>query len=244
MPHFEAQTGTRAQVRGSRNRGSSTRGRAAGQRLGLRGATVATCACQGQQALAEIIRRLQADDTELQSTVLAGALMAHMAGNLREKFDTFATWLLAGFGAAVGLLLSNDKASTLETAPMIRSGTELFVWAMCVTVVEKYLAIIVAASSEAAAFSRTTFKEYLKERREAKLSETLSMQTFVKEFVRPIFKPAAWLASIQIRKVMAGDLNAGARPMVIISQTQGALLLVEIGLFVAAIVKVVAALPK
>jgi hypothetical protein len=69
------------------------------------------------------------------------------------------------------------------------------------------------------------------------------MQTFIREFLRPMFKPAVWLASFALRKVAAGDFNAGVRQLVIMSQTQGALLLVEVGLFVAAIWRIVSTLP-
>lgn len=60
----------------------------------------------------------------------------------------------------------------------------------------------------------------------------------------PMFKPAVWLASFSARKIVAGDLNAGVRQLVVMSQTQGALLLVEVGLFVAAIWRIVSTLPS
>jgi hypothetical protein len=46
------------------------------------------------------------------------------------------------------------------------------------------------------------------------------MQTLIREFVRPMFKPALWIASFALRKTMAGDLNAGVRPLAIMAQTQ------------------------
>jgi hypothetical protein len=69
------------------------------------------------------------------------------------------------------------------------------------------------------------------------------MQTLIREFVRPMFKPALWIASFALRKTMAGDLNAGVRPLAIMAQTQGALVLVEVGLFVASIWRIVDTLP-
>jgi ABC-type Fe3+-siderophore transport system permease subunit len=104
----------------------------------------------------------EGDDSEVQSVALAGALMAHLAGNLSAKFDTFATWLLAGFGAAVGLLLTSHEVSSLVPAATIRWGAKLFLAAVCVTVVEKYLSIIVAAGSEGAEFSRSAFEDHFK----------------------------------------------------------------------------------
>jgi hypothetical protein len=185
----------------------------------------------------------QSDDAEVQSVALAGAVMAHLAGNLSAKFDTFATWLLAGFGAAVVLLLTSHEISVLVPAASIRYGAKLFLAAVCVTVVEKYLSIIVAGGSEGADFARSTLEDHLKKRREQGLPLNLNMQTFIGEFLRPLFKPAVWLASFALRKIAAGDFNAGARQLVVMSQTQGALLLAEVGLFIAAIWRIVATLP-
>ena len=119
------------------------------------------------------------DDKGVQSVALAGVLMADLAGNLCAKFDTFATWLLAGFGAAVALLLTSHEALAVVSPATIRYGAKLFLAAVFVTVIEKYLSIIVAAGSEGPAFSRTTMQEYFKQRRQLGLPSTLHMTTFV-----------------------------------------------------------------
>lgn len=175
--------------------------------------------------------------------MLAGTLMAHLAGNLSAKFDSFATWLLAGFGAAVALLLTSHEVSVLVPAASIRYGAKLFLAAVFVTVFEKYLSIIVAGSSEAAEFSRKTFEDHFKKRTERGLAINLNMQTFIREILRPMFKPAVWISSFALRKIDAGDTNAGVRQLVVMSQTQGVLLMVEVGLFVAAIWRIVSTLP-
>ncbi len=59
----------------------------------------------------------ETEDPKLQGTILAGALLARLAGSLSEKFDTFATWLLAGFGAALALLLTNHDAGAWSVRP-------------------------------------------------------------------------------------------------------------------------------
>lgn len=187
--------------------------------------------------------RLKEADANAQSVMLAGQTMAHLAGNLSPKFDTFATWLLAGFGAAVGLLLTNHDVSALIPAATIRVGTKLFLWAVCVTVVEKYLYIIAAGGAEAAESARTSFNEHFKARREQNLPINLNMQLFILEMIRPLFKPALWVASGALRKIAAGDTNAGVRFLVVIAQIQGALMAVEVVLFVAAIWRIVEALP-
>jgi hypothetical protein len=141
------------------------------------------------------------------------------------------------------LLLTNHDVSTLVPAVTIRRGTNLFLAAVCVTVIEKYLYVLVTGGSEAADFARTAFEDHFKTRREQQLPLNLNMQTFIREVIRPLFKPALWIASRALRKIAAGDTNAGVRQLVVISQIQGALMLVEVGLFVAAIWQIVEALP-
>jgi hypothetical protein len=187
--------------------------------------------------------KIKEADANAQSVMLAGAGLAHLAGNLSAKFDTFATWLLAGFGAAIGLLLTNHDVSALIPAATLRSGTKLFLWAVVVTVVEKYLYIIVAGGAEGAEFARTSFNDHFKARREQNLPVNLNIQLFIREMIRPLFKPALWVASRLLRKIAAGDTNAGARMLVVISQIQGALMAVDVVLFVAGIWQIVAALP-
>jgi hypothetical protein len=182
-------------------------------------------------------------DANAQAILLSGVAMAHLAGSLSAKFDTFATWLLAGFGGAVALLLTSHEVNALIAPSVVRYGAKLFLAAVCVTVVEKYISIIVAGGSEGAEFSRTAFEEHFKARREQNLPLNFNMQKFIAEFLRPIFKPALWLNSSALRKVAAGDQNAANRQLVIMSQIQGALLLLEIGLFVAAVWGIVEALP-
>lgn len=72
--------------------------------------------------------------------VIAGALISEIAGKMSQRLDTFATWLLAGFGAAVALMLVNHEALTLLPVATVRAGLKLFVWAVIVTVIQKYLA--------------------------------------------------------------------------------------------------------
>lgn len=62
---------------------------------------------KAQAAVAEVLEARQ------QSTVLAGVMIAAVATTVSSKIDTFATWLLAAFGAAVALLLTSHEAAAL-----------------------------------------------------------------------------------------------------------------------------------
>lgn len=73
-------------------------------------------------------------DMHRQSITIAEAMIVSMAAALSSRFDTFTTWLLAGFGAGVALLLSSHEAAALLSPCAIRSGATLFCWAVVVTV--------------------------------------------------------------------------------------------------------------
>jgi hypothetical protein len=183
-------------------------------------------------------------NAQLQSRVLAATALAEMSGKLSAKFDRFASWLLAGFGGAIALLLTNQGAG-LVPPRTVRACAILFGWAVIVIVVEKYVAIIVSAGSDGAAFSRILILEHMKLKRELAQSPDIDIKTFADEIRRPMIRwPARWLASKQIRKTLSGDHTAGSRPLMYLAQIQGLLTLVEIAIFLAALGNVVANLPR
>jgi hypothetical protein len=59
----------------------------------------------------------QALDVDRQSRAIAAVLVADISAKISGKFDTFATWLLAGFGGAVALLLTNHEVGAALVPP-------------------------------------------------------------------------------------------------------------------------------
>jgi hypothetical protein len=182
-------------------------------------------------------------DVRQQSSALAGVMITSMAVTLSGKFDTFATWLLTAFGAAVGLVLTSHDAAALVLTSAIRFGAKLFCCAVVVTVIEKYIAIIVSGGGESAVAARSAVLDHIDRRRELGLSQALDMDVFTREFARALFRPFRRVASRAARKVNEGDLNAGARPILVLAQIQGLLVFVQIVLFLIALWKIVETLP-
>jgi hypothetical protein len=185
----------------------------------------------------------EAREIDLQSLGIAAALIADMSGKLSSKFDTFATWLLAGFGAAVVLLLTNDKTAALVSPPAIRLCAILFGWAVVATVIEKVLALVVSSGSDTAASARMLILDHMKLRRELGQTPDLDIAVIAEEIMRPMFWPARSFASGQIRKSLNGDLTAGARPLMRYGQMQGFLVVAEVLLFLIALWQVIKGLP-
>ena len=182
-------------------------------------------------------------DVQQQSSVVATVVLADMATRISSRFDAFATWLLAGFGGGIALMLTNHDAVTLVSRYAIRTDAKLFGAAVVVTVIEKYIAIIVIAGSEAAISSRTIVLDHIKLRREADLPPSLDARLIMAEIVSAIFRPFRWFAQRSLRKAEAGDSGAGMRRLVRLSQVQGFLLLTEIVLFLIALGTIIRALP-
>jgi hypothetical protein len=191
-----------------------------------------------QAAVAQVL------DTDRQSRAIAAILVADISAKVSGRLDTFATWLLAGFGGAVALLLTSHEVGTLVPPHTVRVCAILFGLAVIVTVAGKFIAIIVSGASEAAAFARTLILEHMKLKRELEQSESLDIKVIAEEIMRPMFRPARWIASRQIQKSLSGDHTAGARPLMRYGQIQGLLVLTEIGLFLAALWQIVANLPR
>ncbi len=103
--------------------------------------------------------------------------------------------------------------------------------------------IIVSGGSEASASARSAVLDYLDRRQERGLSQMLDTETFVREFTRPLLRPFHWVASRSARKIREGDFNAGARPLLVLAQLQGFLLLLLIVLFLTALVTIIESLP-
>ena len=185
----------------------------------------------------------QALDVRQHSSTLAMVVLADLANKISSKFDAFATWLLAGFGGGVALMLTSHDAIALVSRNAIRTDLKLFAAAVVITVIEKYIAIIVIAGSESALATRALVLEHIKLRREDDLPLNLDARLVTAEIIRPIFRPFRWLAERSANKIQAGDNGAGMRRLVRLSQVQGLLLFVQIVLFLIALSTIIRALP-
>jgi hypothetical protein len=182
-------------------------------------------------------------DTRQQSSALAIAVLADMATKISSKFDAFATWLLAGFGGAIALMLTSHDAIALISRNAIRTDLKLFGAAVVITVIEKYIAIVVIAGAEASLSARAMVLEHFKMRREINQPPNLDARIFAAEILRAIFRPFRSLAERSAKKIDSGDTGAGMRRLVRLSQVQGLLLLVQIVLFLIALGTIIRALP-
>ena len=178
----------------------------------------------------------------IQERVIAAAALCDALGKASNKIDAFASWLLAGFGGAMALLISSHDALAWVTADTARAELKLFGWALVVTVAQKYLAIIVTCGAEGAASGRALVREHLKEQRDQGQEETFNVKAFADEFRKAAFWPASRFVASMNAKALAGDVGAASRLFFRCMQIQAMLLVVEIVLFLFAVRETVRAI--
>lgn len=184
------------------------------------------------------------NDDHIQERIIAGSLLYETAHAMSKRFDIFASWLLAGFGGAVALMLSNREIASLLPTTTMRGELKIFIWAVIIAVIQKYLAILVISGAEGAALERTLVKQHLKDLQEKGVSPTLDGQVIDSEFIRGLFQPARFIAEWMGAKAAKGDFAAGGRQSMKVAQIQTNLVVLEVVLFLIALGRIVNALPK
>jgi hypothetical protein len=165
--------------------------------------------------------------------LLVSDVFAHSAANLSPAIDSFASWILGGFGAGLALLLANlDKVQHFIDVSTIRRAGLLFLAAIVVGIVEKLLALVVTTASRNFAAGRTIGAKF----------EGIDIQAYFREAEKGFFIPARWLAARSFKKLLSGDLAAMPRAIIRLAQVQIWIALAEAALIVRAIYTIVHAL--
>ena len=77
----------------------------------------------------------------------AAKVLNAMAGSINTQLAAFSSWMVAGFGAVLGLLVANiDTIAPFIPPTIIGGAVKLFLVAVVLNVFQRYLAAIVAGS--------------------------------------------------------------------------------------------------
>lgn len=177
---------------------------------------------------------LMTSQKSINAKVLANSLLSASVGQSSAAVDKFSVWLFAGFGAAVGLLFANlDTVLVHVPASQLRSAAVLFVWSMLATVMQRYLAVLVAAAAGGVERGREIFVV-------SGIPPTeVDLEVLLNELSRPL---PGWAAKWLKQRHQAGDFAAISRVIFRGAQLQGAFALVQIGLLFAAAFTLVSSL--
>lgn len=165
--------------------------------------------------------------SETTTKAVGTAILLASAGNASKALDAFASWLLAGFGAAVALLLTNQQVQALVPISVVRYGSKLFLLAVVIVLVQKYISVIVVSAADGAALGREVVLRFMKEIDSRGGTFALDGPMLAAETLKGMFPPARWVVAKMLAKAK-GDVGAGARLFMKAVQIQGALVLLEV----------------
>ena len=139
-----------------------------------------------------------------------------------KPLDSFGCWLLAGFGAALTFIITNNISKGIQN---IKIPITIFIIATCICIIQKYLAVIITCGFEA---SEET------ERRISALTEkdkniliNFDFDKYCKEMEKPYWWPSKFIIRLFFQKIANGDLNAGAHLLIHCFQAQSTLVFIQ-----------------
>ena len=117
---------------------------------------------------------------------------------------------------------------------MVQTIVTLFAWSLILAVIQKYLAVLVAAGTHGAAAARETA---------ARFPDGVPDMDFVlSKMVKGILPPARWFVARSFKKMNTdGDTTKGAIKFLWIAQYQGFFLVAQVVLVLVATFKIAAA---
>ncbi len=179
----------------------------------------------------------------IQAVVIAGRVMTDMARKMSDRFDSFGTWLLAGFGAGVALLLEKHDQVSVVPLTTIKFGVSLFLFSSILVVIEKYLAIVVGAAADSAEFATKEVNEHFKKQREDGIPLAFDVVTFSEKLLLGMLPTHRWFVAWAIKRFSGDDFSRVGRALMWIAQVQGILILAEVALFLWSIWRLIHTLP-
>lgn len=172
-------------------------------------------------------------DNNVLEKIAANKLLILLAKHTSGSLDKFSTWLLAGFGAALSLILINiESVSNFIHLSNIKHGLFLYLVALFAGVIQKWLNAIIAPACAASSEGEQIGKEL------AETKDNADMVFLLNEIKNSTNYPAKWLLSWQYKKVLGGDLSAPGRMVGKLSQIQSYLVLIQAVLAIYSIVTI------
>ena len=155
----------------------------------------------------------------------AAKVLNTMAGSINAQLAAFSSWMVAGFGAVLGLLITNiDTIAAFIPPSTIGISVKLFLVAVVLNVLQRYLAALIAGSIAAG-----------REVESISITQEIDINYIVREIERATFWPTRILVQWSNRKVLSGDIAVGGRLNVRLAQIQGWLVLIQMVAVVFAI---------
>lgn len=136
----------------------------------------------------------------LNTSLAAGRILSIGAQRLSSSLDSFSGWLLAGFGALFGLLVSNiDTLTPHMDISRLKTGAEVFLVAASLAALQKLIAAYVAAGTAAGEDGRAIGKEL------AAGTASLNIESMYQQISHGLLWPWRSFNARAVQKAKAGD---------------------------------------
>jgi hypothetical protein len=171
------------------------------------------------------------ENNKIDESILIGKTLSLIAIGVTTSFEKFSGWLLAGFGAAFALLLSNiETVAKFIAVEDIKTGVLLYLIALASGVFQRWLA---AGINAGAMVSKEA------EDLGANAPEGIDFDNVLTQIENSTFYPQKWLVRYQFNQVRKNDYAAPGRMQATMAQIQGRLVLVQGVLVISSIVVMV-----
>jgi hypothetical protein len=152
----------------------------------------------------------ESPESKAKQDVFINRILTVMGKTLTAQLVSFSGWMIAGFGAVLGLLLSNlDKVSPLLPVTSIGFAVKLFVVAVALNLLQRYLAAIVGSAVAAA-----------EEVEKIKTPDDLDHHYLLSQIESSMYWPSILLTRKINKKILAGDYSIGGRMVAKMAQIQ------------------------
>lgn len=146
--------------------------------------------------------------------------------------DSFSGWLIGGFGAAATLLVSQYESVSKHIGVCeIQAFLNYFILALIIAIFQKYIAIIIKASSIGAMEGKELAEEFVNK------GIKLDMEIIFSEMEKSMLPIARCFVRCNFEKIRSGDLVSVFRRFTMLSQVQGLITIIQAIITLIAIYK-------
>ena len=148
----------------------------------------------------------------------AGKILMAMASGISGEQTKFSSWMVAGFGIGLGLLVANIATVAPYIPPSVISyAVNIFLIAVVINVLQRYLGTMIAGSIAVA-----------KEVEGIQFTPGVNLNYVFSEIERVTFWPTVYMVRWSSRKVLSGDLAFSGRLNARLAQISAWLVLIQV----------------
>ncbi len=161
------------------------------------------------------------DVENIHEKLLASALLNRASEKSSAMIDSFASWLMLGFGGSVAFMLGNiESISEHLPVEVVRQCVASFFIIALLGVIEKFLATFIAAGCAGGNIGKELASEF-------PATADFNIDAFLSEAEKAIFPPIRYFVRRKFEKAKSGDFVVASRMFTKCAQIQGLIALFQ-----------------